>query len=303
MRKIVITIDTEALPGRSDTNLVERLIWGRHEDFELGIKKMMSIADQNNVKLSFFVDLCEEALYGKALEVVCKEIVDCGHDFQLHAHPHIMPYSTAKSLGIFNKGVHQQDNNSANALFSYLMDIAIKFTQTEPIAFRGGSFAYNEHILNAMKNYKLTSSYNYSIRSQLQKNNKENLSTFRWDNGITEFPISISNSNFVFEFSRQTQKVFDDINLLFKNIDNFFEERGNDAILVILMHSWSFLDLDKNSGHYKYVNGSLADTFDHFLKSAVKTYKFVTAKDLSIDIDSKKIMPKLWRLSSLAAFE
>src|SRR5512144_2216487 len=78
-RKLIITVDTEALPLRSSSRHVERLIWGRFGDREFGLNRLMAIADRYATPLTFFVDLCEVPLYPGAFESVCQTIQARGH--------------------------------------------------------------------------------------------------------------------------------------------------------------------------------------------------------------------------------
>src|SRR5947207_5436833 len=67
-RRLIITIDVEALPAGRPSNHVDTLIWGRFDGKEMGIGRIMAIANRYNVPLTFFVDLCETALYPGAFE-------------------------------------------------------------------------------------------------------------------------------------------------------------------------------------------------------------------------------------------
>src|SRR5262249_19728293 len=89
-RRLVITVDVEALPKGQPDRHVERLIWGRFDGNEVGIRRMMEIAERHGHPLTCFVDFCEQELYGDLIDDAAREIAAAGHDVQLHAHPDLL---------------------------------------------------------------------------------------------------------------------------------------------------------------------------------------------------------------------
>lgn len=67
IRKLMITVDVEAQPGRAEKDHLDRLIWGKFPHGRCGIGEMMDVADKYGAKITMFLDYCEEYLYGDAL--------------------------------------------------------------------------------------------------------------------------------------------------------------------------------------------------------------------------------------------
>src|SRR5439155_15202469 len=81
----------------------------------------------------------------------------------------------------------------ADVLMDFLVDCAWTMGKRRPVAFRGGGFRYNDEMLKAMDSHRLTLSFNYNVDTPHQLNNEQNLSIFRWNNGIVEVPTTAIN--------------------------------------------------------------------------------------------------------------
>ena len=266
-RKLVITIDVEAFQTRQSTNYIDRLIWGRFGNEEVGIGRMMEIADRYGHKLTFFVDYCEIFLYPRAFETISQEIVDRGHDLQLHAHPDLLPdvFWEKRGLKQWKTSLSGYTKERAEILMDFLLNSVLKVQKKSPVAFRGGGFRFNHEILKAMKSCGINLSFNYNIKSLHQPNNEQNLPMFKWDNGMFEIPVG---ALYYLDFLR----TFDLNNLDFNNtamihgyMDKYDSEFGLNSILVMLMHSWSFCSRNIETGYYEYRDDKLMRSFDNFL--------------------------------------
>jgi hypothetical protein len=304
-RKLIITIDTEALPLRRPSQHVEQLIWGRFGDNEAGLKRLMAIAERHASPLTFFVDLCELPLYPGAFESVCQAILTQGHDLQLHAHPHILPQEFCGTRGLSNSSLHLQPPEKGLALLTFLSQSAVSLAGIPPVAFRGGAFAYNEGTLAAMARHKVLLGFNYHINCPYQSNNIQNLPTFRWSNGIVEFPMSylrFRGQLQAFEFSSTSRLEFNDLDMVHAFMKQFFTELGSDAVLVLLMHSWSFLYLNRETGYFEYRDNLLAEQFEHFLASLPRDLEVITASQAARLVQTGSLAPALVRDVDLANF-
>jgi hypothetical protein len=304
-RRLIITIDVEALPRRAPSDHVDRLIWGRFGGSELGIGRMMSIANRYNRPLTFFADLCEMPLYPGAFEEVAKAILAEGHDLQLHAHPDILAseFWTARKVTRAASSLSSFGREQASALFAFLTDSAVRLGQSRPVAFRGGAFRYNEAILAAMADYGVALGFNYKVKSTHQANNSANLPTFRWSNGITEFPMSLLECNGylrAFEFSSTSAVNFGDLAGVQTYMNRYFADFGIDAVLVMLMHSWSLLYLAQETGYFEHRNDALAQQFDDFLAGLPSDVEVITAADAARLIEKGSFRPALERDVDLA---
>jgi peptidoglycan/xylan/chitin deacetylase (PgdA/CDA1 family) len=304
-KKILITIDTEALPGRARDNHVDKLIWGKFSEVEMGIGRMIEIANKHSAPLTFFVDLLEISLYPNDFPEIARLVCTNGHDFQLHAHPHILPREFAANLGLSNSSVHLQTQAYSEKMFDYLVNESIKLTGVQPVSFRGGAFAFSDNTLRAMAKYGVDMSFNYSINSKYQAGNSENLPTFNWTNGLIEVPMSFlvkDGNKLAFEFSESSALKFDALDNIKKYIEEYFLTLGEDAVLVLLMHSWSLLSLDKESGFFYYKNDLLCNLFDDFLSFIKKDYDVISSVQLRELIKSKKFSPKIYRNIDVAKY-
>jgi hypothetical protein len=297
-RKLIITIDTEALPGRSPERPVDQLIWGRFGAAEMGIGRMMAIANRYAAPLTFFVDFCEAPLYPGAFESVCQAIRAEGHDLQLHAHPHILPLEFCRARGLSNSSLHQQPPEKAHALFDFLLETASRLGGNHPIAFRGGAFAYNEAMLAAMAEFGVSLDFSYNSNSKYQANNTHNLPVFRWSNGITEFPMSvlrIRRDLRPFEFGSFSSLRFSDAEAVHAYLNQYFAELGDDAVLVLLLHSWSFLYLNRQTGCFEHQDDRLAGQFDRFLAGLPRDIEVLSASQAAALVRNGSFAPALVR--------
>jgi ubiquinone/menaquinone biosynthesis C-methylase UbiE len=279
----MITVDVEAQPARAERDPLERLIWGRYPgEEEAGIGRMMEIADKHGVKLTMFLDYCEEGIYGEGILDVAREIERRGHDLQLHAHLDFMPRSFWANNGLapeFNLNLVTSDQSKA--MFDFLCDAQIRATGRPATAFRGGGYRFNGDILNAMveRGVMLDSSVNVSRGTQplavpLSKQ-------FLWSNGCLEVPVSCVEGyrnlgrKFDFNFNAMTMP---DPQAMVDCLDVFYRERGEDAVAVLVMHSWSFLQLT-DAKHFTRTRPDFVERLDCLLSLLNGNVQVISASD------------------------
>jgi hypothetical protein len=288
---LIITIDVEAGPHLQSASHVDRLIWGRFGEHHLGIGRMMEIAERLGQRLSFFVDYCETLQYPGEFERISNHIIDHGHDLQLHAHTQFLTdaFWTERGLTPARTGLERYDNAHANVLMECLVHWAMTLGGGHrPVAFRGGAFRYNRSILEAMMRQQLSLSFNYNIKTPYQVNNKHNLGLFRWSNGVIEVPmgyVDIRGRIREFEFSSTSATDFGDQSLVREYMDTYYAQFGESSVLVMLMHSWSFLYRQmKGQGgfFYEYKDHQLEANFQNFLSNLLGDVKVITASDLHL---------------------
>jgi len=306
-RKLVVTIDVEALPRRRPANHVENLIWGRLDGAEIGIQRMMSIGSKRQCPLAFFVDLCEIPLYPDAFAPIAREIVTQGHDFQLHAHPDVLPSGFWRERGIpkYTQDLCQFELDQARSLFDFLLGATASWGVPRPVAFRGGAFRYNQAILIAMAENGINLGFNYKQLSVNQSQNAENLPSFRWSNGITELPLTMlpwQGRLQAFEFSATSGLQFSNLQSIYSYMNDYYQRLGDDAVLVLLMHSWSFLYMNRTTGYFEFKDEQLAEQFDAFLANLPQDVEVVSAADLARQVAQKSFVPARLRDVDLANF-
>lgn len=294
----MITVDVEALPKRQPDRHVERLIWGRFDGHEAGMRRMMEIAGNHGHPLTCFVDFCEAELYGDLIGEAAREIAAAGHDVQLHAHPDLLSeqFWLDRSLEPSRTSLTHYDDAHASALIGFLCDSAESFAGRAPVAFRGGAFRFNRAILEAMAEHGVTLSFNYNVKSDHQPASKSILPAFTWANGVTEVPMStlfVQNFLRLFEFSSTSSVDFANEALVAEYVDGYFNSLGDNAVLVMLLHSWSFLYRNDETGFFEYRGDELAERFDRFLTNLPADVEVLSASDLHSQVASGELSPTL----------
>lgn len=291
-RRVVITVDVEAQPARAPRNHIDQLIYGRLGDGEeFGIGRMFDIAEKHGVGITCFLDYAEEHLYGDALLDVGRYIAARGHDLQVHLHPEFMSSDSFVRSGVKRiNDMFEVGTPQARLLIEYAVDAHHRVTSNKPVAFRGGGYRYNGALLAELARYgfKFNSSYNPSRENQ--PFNIGPLKQFKWTDGIIELPISCVPNH------RGTKRIYDynfNNDLLLKGtveesieaharfLEEFFKFHGDDAIAVMVMHSWSLLNFNQISGFYDSPNPEAAEKFDALLSMMTDRYELLTAEDLS----------------------
>lgn len=281
MRRLMITVDVEAQTGRADRDHLDRLIWGKFPEGRAGIGEMMDISDRHGVKMTMFLDWCEEHLYGDGLLDVGREIHRRGHDLQLHAHLDFMHKDWwAKNKIKPQFSLNELDADQAKAAIGFIAERQAFATGTPAVAFRGGGYRFNDHVLDALVEHgaPLDSSVNVSRATQPVK--LPNSKQFVWSNGCLEVPVSCvtgyRNYNRVFDFNFNASG-FPDAASMVEYLDVFYAERGDDAIANLVMHSWSFLELTDKKFYTRTVPESVR-RFDAFLGLLKGKVAVVTAR-------------------------
>ncbi|MAK26005.1 MAG: hypothetical protein CMA02_01880, partial [Euryarchaeota archaeon] len=307
-RYLIITVDTEAQPPRQSEDHVGKLIYGRTEVGDLGITEMMDIADSNEKKITFFVDIMAELVYPGEISQVCKEIYGKGHDVQLHAHPEFVPSDFWKDRGIEREGSMNLWNlKQSRSCIRWMVEKMSEWGIEGPVAIRGGGYRYNSNILIASEENGINLDFNYyhlhrkiplTEKVQPQPFNIGNLPMFSWSNGVIEVPVSTirMEEDFAKSGSRKRLDEYfirdnaDSINELF---DAYFKECKGPQVLVMVLHSWSFLGFDDKTGFYEYQGLEKRDSFEKFLQNLPDDIEVITAKKLSEMISDNKIRTKV----------
>lgn len=262
---------------------MDRLIWGRFGEREVGIGRMMDIADAYGVALTFFVDYCESARYPGEFERITAEIVRRGHDAQIHAHQLQLPDDFFANHGLTPapRTLEDYDEPHARVLVEHLVQRARECGAT-PVAFRGGAFEFNANILDAMRAQGLQLSFNYNVARTSSPASYENLSVFRWWNEILEVSVpQLFYEGKARRFSIDSMNFADEV-LVDDYITRYFRTFP-DGILAMIMHSFSFCDLNRESGHFEYRDDRKEKAFSAFLSRLVSSCAVVTARDLARD--------------------
>ena len=293
--RLLVTIDVEAQPPRAEQDPLERLIWGRFPGCaEAGIDTMMDIADRHGVKLVLFLDYCERDLYGEGLLDVARHVHARGHNLQLHAHPDFFNGTFWERHGIrpihnLNDTTHEQ----ASALFDFLVEQHEACTGERPLAYRGGGYRFNEHTLQAMheRGIRLHSSYNPPRKTQPLDSFRLRKQFF-WSNGVLEVPISclptFLNLKRPIEFNFNTGAL-STIDKMRQYLKRFYKRFGNDALAVMVMHSWSLLEFDNERGIFTGPSEGNVERFDAFLAAVKNDLDVITSRQVLDLVDAGRL--------------
>lgn len=277
MAKIWITIDVEAQIFRAEESHVERLIWGRFPDGEYGIGRMMDVADSHCVPLTMFTDFAETDCHGQTMKDVATAIHRRGHDLQLHVHMEYFNRSVWAE-GDIPSSANLNDVTAAQAkcISRELVARYREITGRNPLSFRGGGYCFNENLLKSLGQVgvRIDSSVNRSRRTQpfQMPPSKQ----FLWPNDILEIPVAtidgFRNIPRPFDFNFNSAH-FPTANDMVAFVEHFEQQFGTDAVLVLVMHSWSFLDISgKFFGPPRLEH---VERFGEFIKRVQPRHEFV----------------------------
>jgi len=227
------------------------MVFGEVDGEYYGITRIMDICEKYNVKATFFVSTFESHVLGEeGMREVCREISRRGHDVQLHTHP---KWVTGEGCMWRHPLEKQKD---------LLMDgreMIKRWVGEYPVAHRAGSFGSDHNTLSALKSVgipvdssQIGSPY-CRLDSSFFKRNMIQISR----EGIIEIPVT----QFVqFKFGAfKPVKPFD-INANTLNEMKFVisEAKHNSIkIVTLLMHSFSFLNRNKDRTKFTLNNGDL----------------------------------------------
>jgi hypothetical protein len=287
---VLITIDTEAQPPRQSEDHIRRLIYCETEHGALGIGEMMDIADDCSVKLSFFVDIVAENVYPGEIKKVCQDISERGHEVQLHAHPEFVDVGFWEDLELPKQSfMNRWTKEQSDAVLKWMMARFEEWGIPRPVAIRGGGYRYNTNLLRSASELGVNLDLNYNHlhrKVQSQPFNFGPLPLFEWSNGMLEVPVGTirMEEDSVRHGSRRR---FDEYFVssfasdVYDRMEDFFSETKGPAVLVMMMHSWSFLGLDKETGFYVYQDKKKRDAFERFLKNLPADYEVITPSELN----------------------
>ena len=291
----MVTIDTEALPKRAESNHINRLIWGQFAEGNAGIQQFVEIANDNFIQFVFFVDLCAAHSHISEMQHVVTWLDQHKQDVQLHMHPEYLPESFWKSHGFTYRPrfLNQYDWNKALFCIQHFSQLLSKMTGKKVNAFRAGSFRWNKHTIAALKEHGIPLSFNNSMKAfQSNKSSyaQDTNHPFVWSNDVIEIPVTekkyifFKNKLWFSRFSYPLQGWFG--SKAWRVCGRYIRQQN--ILNVMLLHSWSFLDWD-SKGYAYFKNDKKINDFNKIVKRLVKDYDVITTRDLLDLIQQNKI--------------
>jgi hypothetical protein len=292
---LLVTIDTEALPKRAESDHIHRLIWGQFANGSAGIRQLVEIANDNSVQFVYFVDLCAAHSHMSEMQHVVTWLDQHKQDVQLHMHPEYLPESFWTHYGFTYRPrfLNQYDLKKATFSIQYFSQLLSKMTGKKVNAFRAGSFRWNKHTIEALKENDIPLSFNNSMKAfQSNKSSygQDTNNPFVWSNHVIEIPVTekkyffFKNKLWFSRFSYPLQGWFG--SKAWRVCGRYIRQQN--IVNVLLLHSWSFLDWDTKGFAY-FKNDKKISDFKKILKQLVKDYDVITTNDLLDLIQQNRI--------------
>lgn len=235
-----ISFDVEALPGRADSDHVDRLIWGKFGNSQFGIGRICNVLNQHKIKGNFLIDIASCVLYGdKVVKEIGHYLLDQGHELHVHLHSEWLIRNWNLDGPQFNgpAGLDQLDSYLNNGFLEYAAFKYAQLFKQEPILFRAGGYKFNAHTVKAAHaaGFKALSNFNFERHFDIWDVpfEHENNEPFLWPDGIIEIPVDYSPEPLSTPLSAY-MGYFDRV-LARKNINKTFN---------LTLHSWSLLKRD-----------------------------------------------------------
>lgn len=298
-KRIAFTVDVEARQHSAEKDHVNRLIWGKVNNEELGLGLMMSLAEKCGARLTCFLDYAERDTYGEELLDVGREIARRGHDLQGHMHVAHFNDAFLKERGISRIiDLRKLDRHTADAYVERLTEAHSRVSSKPLLAFRGGGYFMNYPLLESLKShgFLLDAGYN-PIRIQYRDLGEALRAPFFWSNGIFEVPVSAL--PYLRGHGRKIDYNFNAIHLFGKGdaldcaqrhkafLKAFFHRFGEQAIATLVLHSFSFLKKDKK-GFFTIPLSDAPGKFEAVLAELSEEYEFITLGDLACELEREK---------------
>jgi hypothetical protein len=294
--RVYLTIDTECREERMAGGKLlpaagyDLRVWGRfsNQKRELGIPMIMDEFEAHGLRGSFYVDPFGGKYFGlDELKRVCENILERGHDVQLHAHP-----VQQEADWITRKTEPPPDDMAAYSLDQQvellargrqiLVDCGVP--EKDLVSFRAGNFGANNDTWRAMAQCGLSISSNYnpcyrSKNSELEWPETE-VELFDTGEAVWELPIS----NFIEPGGGYRHVQVTAVSLAeMKDLLCKAEQTGIREFTIVT-HSFEFMYLEsveQRGGRLNRVNYSRLRGLCRFLADNPDRFEVETLTDLS----------------------
>jgi hypothetical protein len=287
--RLLITVDAEALPKRAADSHVERLIWGRYPDGVAGIAELVAVSRLAEAPFLFFLEAAGAHRQPEEFRRVADYLSSHGQGIELHFHPEILGRNFWKQRGVELAGLRQDlfTRDAALKTLGFAVDTFEKLCGRRPRAYRAGSFRWNRWTIEALHDLNI----GYSFNSCRETSMKSNFSTFaqdgsgcfRWSNQVVEVPCgegTLQSELVHLRYPTRSPPGCD-----FHDLAQAVRSSNPDAlVLVVVLHSWSLLGRDPQTGHARYDGGRLLDGFVRFIAKARRSFDFIGFDTLQAEL-------------------
>lgn len=277
--RLLITIDTEALPARAADNHIDKLIWGEFDAGRAGIIEICDAIEEFGGKGLFFLDVAGSFKDLAAYREVNSYLERRGHFVEWHYHPEIMGRQFWLNHGASAKTMRQDlfDAVDTKIILSAGLSQFIKITGRRPSAYRAGSFRWNNYTVDFLSKNNIPYSFNACRETSVKPNYATYFppspAPFLWPQGVREIPCGevVLDAEIVhFRFPRRFPRGVTPLQLA----DALGAEAG--GLVNMLLHSWSLLERDQESGHFYYKNDSRVCAFRSLLRDLSSRVSFIS---------------------------
>jgi hypothetical protein len=308
MPQIIVTIDTEIGElSRYARNSFEIFVEGKVNGQEVGYQFILGLLEKYGAVGEFFVDIYTHNWIGENKFVcLCDTINRRGHRVQLHTHP-----SMAFDNGRPN--LYQYSLEEQVEILKFGKEKIKEWIGVFPTAHRAGMYGINEDTFKALEKVGIFYDCSYFYGHENCKYQSiYKTEPFRIGN-VTEIPVTVfkqvvSNRNpmtvlikFVLQrkmgqktwMSQQFQKLDIRHSATVSEIKEVISQSRHDAIIILFLHSFNFLDLLFNFKKREYdsirINDTLIGDFEELLVwiSKRESCKFTNFENLSIHYGQK----------------
>lgn len=272
---ILLTIDTEGHRGNTP---VAEWIYGKYKGKEYGINKIMDICDALNIGASFFLDIAEAWTWGdKVIRQIGTTILNRNHDLQMHLHPDHF----TKSNRLF---LHNYNYEEQRQILQTCLDKFIQLFEYKPIAFRAGKYGANYDTLNILSGLGIKQDFSmfYNQKWCDLNNPPFTINNLKKYKNLIEVPVTVFKSFDIFGIRRFEAISIDSISPAeFKKFFKKIIEKNKPRIIVLMLHSFSFIKMDKK-GDIKRIDKSAIKRTKKILKilSQKNNISFITTSEL-----------------------
>ena len=237
MQKVLVSIDTE---GPTGSDPVKHMIYGEAADGnEYGIRYLMKLFSERNIRGLFFVDIAEIGDYGKEkIAQVLQEIADGGHDVGVHVHPDHMADTNRRYLWQYTKEEQYE-------IIAQCTDFYERVLGKQPKSFRAGRYGADNNTLEVLDKlgYQYDMSLFYASRyCKIEPPVTWNRVVSCGQNGLKEVPVTTFRSLTTPFYSRNDQIDSGNVPSEFKrNIKAIIATCSVDVI-SLFFHSFQFLN-------------------------------------------------------------
>ncbi len=295
--RVYFTVDVECSEERLIGSRVQPAmgydlrVWGRfaNRTKALGITLIMDELEEHGFRGTFYTEAIGADAFGiEGLRDVCTQMVDRGHDVQLHLHPNL------RAPNWHSKRITQADDNIASyslqeqvALLKEGIDILVKagVPRSELLSFRAGNFGASNTTWQAMQQagMVLSSNYNPSYCRRECKIDYDDAASDLFAtsaDGVWELPIS----NFLqpdggFRHLQITATSLEEMKVALAQ-----SRRLGIGHVTFVTHSFEFCCIDSPEarlGHPNHVNCSRLRGLLRFLREHPEDYQVETAGALA----------------------